>query len=105
MYYGVEEIGTLKQVAYSQDYNAMLAAFRLLTMETPEVRLIEMKPDEQSKVDGPIYNAGRREGHADIAAKLREILDPADIEHWNLDGLLAEVARANALVRGSTRQE
>lgn len=44
-----------------------------------------------SKVDGPVYNAGRAEGHADIAARLRAILDPEDESHWNIDGVLAAV--------------
>jgi hypothetical protein len=47
----------------------------------------------EAKVDGPTYNAGRLEGWADISAQLRKILDPEDTHHWNLDGLLAEVAR------------
>lgn len=51
------------------------------------------------KVDGPVYNAGRSEGHADVAARLRAILDPEDTEHWNLDGLLAEVARLRDLAQ------
>lgn len=45
------------------------------------------------KIDGPAYNQGRVEGHADIVAKLRQLLDPTDAQHWNLDGLLAEVKR------------
>lgn len=43
--------------------------------------------------DSPTYNSGRTEGWADVAAQLRKILDAEDSHHWNLDGLLAEVAR------------
>lgn len=48
---------------------------------------------EQAKTDGPVYNAGRAEGHADIAAKLRAIIDPTDEMHLNIDGLLDIVAK------------
>jgi hypothetical protein len=44
-------------------------------------------------VDGETYNAGRSEGHADIAAELRKIIDPEDKKHLNLTGLLKEVER------------
>jgi hypothetical protein len=54
-------------------------------------KLAEM--EAKCSVDGPIYNSGRLEGWADVAAQLRKILDPKDTHHWNLDGLLAEVAR------------
>lgn len=43
--------------------------------------------------DGEAYNAGRSEGHADVAAELRKILDPDDKNHWNLDGVLKEVEK------------
>jgi len=46
-----------------------------------------------NSVDGPIYNAGRFEGRADMCAKLRTILDTEDKNHWNQDGLLKEVCR------------
>lgn len=48
--------------------------------------------------DGPVYNRGRSEGHADVCASLRAILDPGDRNHWNIDGLLKEVARINGAV-------
>jgi len=44
-------------------------------------------------IDGETYNAGRSEGHADVAAELRKILDPDDKNHWNLDGVLKEVEK------------
>jgi len=43
--------------------------------------------------DGQDYKAGRHEGHADVCAELRAILDPDDKHHWNKDGLLKEVER------------
>jgi chromosome segregation ATPase len=53
---------------------------------------------ESAQVDGSIYNAGRCEGRADVAAQLRTLLDHGDANHWNLDGLLGEVSRlANGL--------
>jgi hypothetical protein len=42
-------------------------------------------------IDGEVYNRGRSEGHADIAAKLRAIIDPKDQRHLNLDGILKEI--------------
>jgi hypothetical protein len=47
--------------------------------------------DMESGTDGPAYNAGRSEGHSDIAAALRHILDPDDVDELNLDGALARV--------------
>ncbi|MCC6178834.1 MAG: hypothetical protein WAZ94_15140 [Phycisphaerales bacterium] len=44
-------------------------------------------------VDGPIFNSGRMEGRSDVAASLRRVLDPADVNHWSIDGLLNEVRR------------
>lgn len=44
-------------------------------------------------VDGETYNAGRLEGHADVCADLRAIIDPDDVNRWNYDGLLREIAR------------
>lgn len=49
----------------------------------------------KSKVDGDVYNSGRFEGRADIAAALRNIIDPKDEKHLNLDGILKEVQRLN----------
>jgi hypothetical protein len=43
--------------------------------------------------DGPVYNAGRSEGRADVCAVLRAILDPDDKHHWNIDGVIEEVRR------------
>lgn len=51
---------------------------------------------EAARVDGPVFVSGRHEGWSDIAAKLRAILDPADTEHLNLDGLLCRVAHLAA---------
>jgi len=47
----------------------------------------------ENAVDGPVYNAGRQEGQADIAVRLRKIVDPSDVNHWNVDACLAEVER------------
>jgi len=57
-----------------------------------------------SAVDGPIYEAGRLEGHADIAARLRAILDPEDENHWNIDGVLKAV-EDNAKMLEAMRKE
>lgn len=57
-----------------------------------------------SAVDGPAYEAGRLEGHADIAARLRAILDPEDENHWNIDGVL-EAVEDNAKMLGAMRKE
>jgi len=51
------------------------------------------KDELVDKTDGPLYNAGRCEGRADVCAGLRKILDPTDAHHWNKDGLLGEVDR------------
>lgn len=59
---------------------------------------------DPASVDGPVYNAGRLEGHADIAARLRAILDPEDRNKWNLDGLLKEADR-NARMVEAMRKE
>lgn len=48
-------------------------------------------------VDGPAYNAGRAEGRADLCAAIRAIIDPADTNRWNRDGLLEEVRRLASL--------
>jgi hypothetical protein len=49
--------------------------------------------ERKEGTDGPVYNAGRSEGHADVCAELRKIIDPKGKNHWNKDGLLKEVAR------------
>ena len=46
-----------------------------------------------SKVDGPVFNAGRAEGQSDIKARLRKIVDPEDQNHWDIDGVMSEVER------------
>jgi len=48
---------------------------------------------EKNKVDGEVFNMGRSEGQANIAASLSLILDPEDKNHWNIIGLLKEVVR------------
>jgi hypothetical protein len=54
----------------------------------------ELKKEvKKSMVDGEVFNMGRSEGQADIAASLRHVLDPEDKKHWNLDGLLKEVVK------------
>lgn len=45
----------------------------------------------KNKTDSLTYNAGRLEGHADICAKLRRIIDPLDEERLNLDGILDKI--------------
>lgn len=47
--------------------------------------------DREARTDGPVYARGRTEGHADVAAKLREAL-PGAAEKLNLDGQLKLVA-------------
>lgn len=47
----------------------------------------------EAATDGPVYERGRWEGRADVAARLREILDPEDKNKWTLDGCLKEVKR------------
>lgn len=42
--------------------------------------------------DDPVFQQGRHEGWSDIAAKLRAIVDPNDVDHLNIDGLLVRVA-------------
>lgn len=51
---------------------------------------------ESARADGPVFVSGRHEGWSDIAVKLRAILDPADAERLNLDGLLHRVAHLAA---------
>lgn len=89
------------------------------TIETLARLLAEREEIQaKSKVDGPTYNLGRAEGHADIKVKLREILDPADLFHFDLDGVLNRVAeqdeelldlkaslRAEALATGGGMEE
>lgn len=48
---------------------------------------------EDAKVDGKAYQDGRLEGHADVAARLRAILDPHDEQHLTIDGLVEEVVQ------------
>lgn len=43
--------------------------------------------------DSETYNAGRLEGHADVAVEIRKIVDPEDKKHLNLTGLLKQVER------------
>lgn len=59
---------------------------------------------EQAEVDGPIYEMGRSEGRADIAAKLRKILDPGDKNKLNIDGLLKEVEDNSNLMLAMTKE-
>lgn len=40
------------------------------------------------RTDTDSYMAGRSEGHADVAAEIRKIVDPEDSQHLNLTGLL-----------------
>lgn len=47
--------------------------------------------------DDPSYDAGRLEGHADMCAELRRIIDPHDENKWNKKGLLKEVCRLKQL--------
>ena len=71
------------------------------------VRRIKAEVDgvrQEAAVDGPTYNAGRLEGHADIAARLRAILDPEDENHWNIDGVL-EAVEDNAKMLEAMRKE
>lgn len=46
-----------------------------------------------SGVDGPVFNQGRHEGRSDVFVAVRKLVDPSDANHWNLDGVLKEVAR------------
>lgn len=46
-----------------------------------------------SGVDGPVFNQGRHEGRSDVFVAVLELVDPSDTNHWNLDGVLKEVAR------------
>lgn len=55
------------------------------------LKLDQLEVPSQETTDGEVYNRGRSEGHADIAAKLRAIIDPDDQRHLNLDGVLKEV--------------
>ena len=57
------------------------------------------KAADDSAVDGRVYNDGRAEGRADIAAKLRAILDPEDKHHLSLEGLLNAVSWKAAPMR------
>lgn len=41
--------------------------------------------------DSETYNAGRSEGHADVAVEIRKIIDPEDKKHLNLTGSLKEI--------------
>lgn len=63
-----------------------------------QVALLQ-QAEERSKVDGPAYNSGRSEGHADVAARLRAILDPKDVEHLGLEGLIHMVEQLEASAR------
>lgn len=50
----------------------------------------------QAATDGPVYNAGRAEGHADVTVAVRAIVDPDDAHHLNLDGALEAVRKLKA---------
>lgn len=64
---------------------------RVLALEITRLRA-------EAQTDGPIYNRGRTEGRADIASMLRQVVDPSDSGHLNIEGVLAEVARLKAEV-------
>lgn len=52
---------------------------------------------QAAATDGPVFERGRNEGWSDVAARLRGVLDPYDVNHWNLDGLIAEVGRLRSV--------
>jgi len=58
-----------------------------------ERRKAEAAPDGVGRVDGPVFNLGRSEGRADVAAMLRQVVDPEDKLHLSLDGALNLVAQ------------
>lgn len=65
---------------------------------------IKTHGDADGDVDGPVYDAGRSEGHADVAARLRAILDPEDVNKWTLDGLLNKVDRDARMLEALRRE-
>jgi hypothetical protein len=54
-----------------------------------EIQLTLAEPDDGKR-------AARLEGHADVAAALRRVLDPLDLNHLSLEGLLEAVANLKA---------
>jgi hypothetical protein len=45
----------------------------------------------RAKVDGPVFNSGRMEGRDDVKVMFRKLVDPDDVEHLSLDGVLKKV--------------
>lgn len=65
-----------------------------VTRQRDEILRLTRERDEartKAATDGPAYNAGRSEGRADIAAELRAALDPDDVHHWNITGVIGHV--------------
>jgi hypothetical protein len=69
-----------------------------LRRENTELRNAPAMVLTQNAVDGPAYTAGRKEGHADVAASLRAILDPKDTRHASIEGLLSMAREQNTQV-------
>lgn len=47
---------------------------------------------DRARVDGPIFNLGRSEGQIDVKVMVRKLVDPEDVEHLSIDGVLKKVA-------------
>lgn len=66
--------------------NAMEEAYRQLR-----------KAQSVSSTDGPVYNRGRVEGQSDVVGRIRKILDPTNLNHWDADGVMKEIERLASL--------
>lgn len=57
------------------------------------VRQMRERAERAEKALADATKAGRFEGQADVKVAVRQIVDPEDKNHWNLDGVLKEVQR------------
>lgn len=77
----IESYG-LKVPLFTLDFVKKVAT----VIEGLEQKVAKLK--EEARVDGVMFNLGRSEGHADVAARLRRIFDPHDMEHLDLDAVI-----------------
>lgn len=83
IYPGIRPSNSLDGLVSQVDEALAVPALQARTAQL--LRRYESEPDE------PNYNCGRIEGHADVCAQLRAILDPENVEHLSLDGLLEAI--------------
>ncbi len=105
-YYYEEDLEQIWKVEYEAYFNPYAEPPQLFDIEffpTKEdaidfiVNYLKSKDLTIFEDDNAIFQAGKAEGHADIAVELRKIVDRDDKNHWNIDGTLKEVKRLVSL--------